>query len=74
MDSGCHELSENICFVWSYGGEYGMSPLWTDGRRKVKIELEFFEQNSQKSTTLFGFVICSWEDAAEGRRFPNFTT
>ena len=50
MDSGCHKLSENIWFVWSgrsYSGEkVGCHACpRTDGRRNVKIGLEFRKQN-----------------------------
>ena len=54
MDHGWHKLSENIWFVWSkrsYSGDKrGCHACGrTDGRpRNVKIELEFWKQNSQK--------------------------
>ena len=57
VDSGCHQLSENIWFVWSkmsYSGDMEgchACARRTDGRtdaRNVKIDLEFWKQNSQK--------------------------
>ena len=59
MDSGCHKLSENTWFVGSYNGDkVGCDACpRTDGRtdgRNVKIELEFWTQNSQfKSDTKY---------------------
>ena len=52
MDSGCLKLSENIQFVWSersYSGDKrGCHACGrTDEQRNVKIELEFWKQNSQ---------------------------
>ena len=50
------ELSENIWFVWSktsYCGEnvgcHACGRRTDNGRRNVKIELEFWKQNSQNS-------------------------
>ena len=56
VDSGCHQLSENIWFVWSkmsYSGDMeGCHACGrTDDGRNVKIELEFWKQNSQKKMT-----------------------
>ena len=53
VDSGCHQLSENIWFVWSkmsYSGDMEgchACARTTDGQRNVKIGLEFWKQNSQ---------------------------
>ena len=55
VDSGCHKLSENIWFVWSkwsYNGDMegcDACGRTDNGRRNVKIELEFWTQNSQKT-------------------------
>jgi len=52
-DSGRHKLSENIWFVWSemsYSGDMEgchACVQTTDSGRNVKIELEFWKQNSQ---------------------------
>ena len=56
VDSGCYKLSENIWFVWSemsYSGDMeGCHACGhTDGQRNVKIELEFWKQNSQLLAT-----------------------
>ena len=55
VDSGCHQLSENIWFVWSkmsYSGDmegcHACARTTTDNDgRNVKIELEFWKQNLQ---------------------------
>ena len=56
MDRGCHKLSENIWFLWSkrsYSGDKkgcdARGQRTTDNGRNVKIELEFWKQNSQFS-------------------------
>ena len=51
------ELSENIWFVWSetyFGENVGCHarPRTDDGQRNVKIELEFWKQNSQSAKVL----------------------
>ena len=55
MDSGCHKLSENIWFVWSkmsnsgdIEGCHARGQRTNNEQRNVKIELEFWKQNSQK--------------------------
>ena len=55
IDCGCHELSENVWFVLSkrsYSGD--KKGCHARGQRttecEVKIELEFWKQNSQKKT------------------------
>ena len=53
VDSGCHQLSENIWFMWSkmsYSGDM-------EGCHDVKIGLEFWKQNSQYIVGLILFSI-----------------
>ena len=61
MDSGRHKLSENICFVWSkmsYSGhmEGCHACERTDNGQNVKIELEFWKENSQLSVSVMVYI------------------
>ena len=66
MDNGWHKLSENIWFVWSkrsYSGDKkGCHARGrTDEPRNVKIELEFWKQNSQKKETISSAFVTLWD-------------
>ena len=59
MDNGRHKLSKNIWFVlskMSYSGD--MEGCHACGRRNVKIELEFWKQNSQYLVFCKVYIFC----------------